>query len=120
MCSSDLDSVLTPIGDLVPGGDYSVRDLTWSQISNAYARDTFRYAGFVTPFDDGQYYEVTEETLSLYAMADFDFGIARVPVFVNGGARYVDTTVESSGFHQVQNPSGTTGYTPEPVSSEGG
>ena len=53
-------------------------------------------------------------------MADFDFEIARVPVFVNGGARYVDTTVESSGFHQVQNPNGTTGYTPEPVSSEGG
>ncbi|WP_300578503.1 TonB-dependent receptor [Phenylobacterium sp.] len=114
------DSVLTPIADLVPGGDYSARDLTWSQISNAYARDTFRYAGFVTPFDDGQYYEVTEETLSLYAMADFDFEIARVPVFVNGGARYVDTTVQSSGFHQIQNPNGTTGYTPDPVSSEGG
>ncbi|MDO8411072.1 MAG: TonB-dependent receptor [Phenylobacterium sp.] len=114
------DSVLTPIGDLVPGGDYSVRDLTWSQVSNAYARETFRYAGFVTPFDDGQYYEVTEETLSLYAMADFDFEIARVPVFVNGGARYVDTTVQSSGFHQIQNPNGATGYTPDPVSSEGG
>lgn len=114
------DSPLTAIGDLVPGGDYSARDLTWSQVSNEYARNTFRYAGFFTPFDDGQFYEVAEETLSLYAMADFDFEVARVPVFVNGGARYVDTKVTSAGFHQIQNPNGTTGYTPDPVSSEGG
>ncbi|OHB34550.1 MAG: hypothetical protein A2882_10925 [Phenylobacterium sp. RIFCSPHIGHO2_01_FULL_70_10] len=114
------DSPLTPISDLVPGGDYSARDITWSQVSNAYARDFFRYDGFYTPFDDGQYYEVSEETYSLYAMADFDFEIARVPVFVNAGARYVDTTTTSSGFHQIQNPDGSTGYTPAPVTSEGG
>lgn len=114
------DSPLTPISDLVPGGDYSARDITWSQVSNAYARDFFRYDGFYTPFDDGQYYEVSEETYSLYAMADFDFEIARMPVFVNAGARYVDTTTTSSGFHQIQNPDGSTGYTPAPVTSEGG
>ena len=114
------DSPLTPIGDLVPGGDYSVRDLSWSQVSNSWARDFFRYDGFYTPFDDGQYYEVSEETYSLYAMANLDFEIARVPVFVNAGARYVDTTTTSSGFHQIQNPDGSTGYTPEPVTSEGG
>ena len=114
------DSPLTPIGDLVPGGDYSVRDLSWSQVSNGWARDFFRYDGFYTPFDDGQYYEVSEETYSLYAMANLDFEIARVPVFVNAGARYVDTTTTSSGFHQIQNPDGSTGYTPEPVTSEGG
>ncbi|MBC7167379.1 MAG: TonB-dependent receptor [Phenylobacterium sp.] len=114
------DSPLTPISDLVPGGDYSARDITWSQVSNAYARDFFRYDGFYTPFDDGQYYEVSEETYSLYAMADFDFEIARVPVFVNAGARYVDTTTTSSGYHQIQNPNGSTGYTPAPVTSEGG
>lgn len=113
------DSELTPIADLVPGGAYSVRDLSWSQVSNDYARRTFRYAGFVTPFDDGQYYEVSEQTFSLYAMADLDFEIGPVPVFVNGGARYVDTSVTSSGYHQIQNPNGTTGYTPEPVSSDG-
>ncbi|MFN4295524.1 MAG: TonB-dependent receptor [Brevundimonas sp.] len=114
------DSPLTPIADLVPGGAYSARDLTWSQISNAYARSTFRYDGFFTPFDPGQYYEVGEEVVSLYAMADFEFALGNVPVFVNAGARYVDTTVVSSGFHQIQNPDGSTGYTPEPVTSEGG
>ena len=114
------DSPLTPIGDLVPGGDYSVRDISWSQVSNGWARDFFRYDGFYTPFDDGQYYEVSEETYSLYAMANLDFEIARVPVFVNAGARYVDTTTTSSGFHQIQNPDGSTGYTPAPVTSEGG
>jgi iron complex outermembrane recepter protein len=114
------DSELTLISDLVPGGAYSARDLTWSQISNDYARSTFRYDGFVTPFDPGQYYEVSEEVVSLYAMADLEFAVGAVPVFVNAGARYVDTTVVSSGFHQVQNPDGSTGYTPEPVTSEGG
>ena len=114
------DSELTPIGDLVPGGDYSVKDLTWSQVSNDYARRTFRYAGFSTPFDPGQYYEVSEQVASLYAMADLNFEIASVPVSVNGGARYVDTSITSSGYHQVQNPNGSTGYTPEPVSSDGG
>lgn len=114
------DSELTPIGDLVPGGDYRVKDLTWSQVSNNYARRTFRYAGFSTPFDPGQYYEVSEQVASLYAMADLNFEIASVPVSVNGGARYVDTSITSSGYHQVQNPNGSTGYTPEPVSSDGG
>lgn len=114
------DSPLTPIGDLVPGGAYSVRDISWSQVSNDYARRTFRYDGFFTPFDPGQYYEVSEQVTSLYAMADLDFDIGPVPVAVNGGARYVDTAITSSGFHQIQNPDGSTGFTPEPVSSDGG
>jgi len=112
-------SELTPIGDLVPGGDYSIRDLTWSQISNDYARRTFRYDGFVTPFDPGQYYEVSEQVASAYAMADLDFDVGPVPVAVNGGVRYVDTSITSSGYHQIQTPTGGTGYTPEPVSSDG-
>lgn len=114
------ESELTPIGQLVPGGDYSVRDLDWSQVSNDYARRTFRYAGFSTPFDPGQYYEVSEQVTSLYAMADLDFDVGPVPVAVNGGVRYVDTSITSSGYHQIQNPNGSTGYTPEPVSSDGG
>jgi TonB-dependent receptor len=114
------DSELTPIGDLVPGGAYSARDLTWSQVSNEYARRTFRYDGFFTPFDPGQYYEVSEEVLSLYAMADLNFDVGPVPVAVNGGARWVDTSITSSGYHQIQNPNGSTGYTPAPVSSDGG
>jgi TonB-dependent receptor len=113
------DSPLTPIGDLVPGSDYSIRDLTWSQISNDYARQTFRYAGFSTPFTPGDYYEVSEKVASLYAMADLGFDLGPVPVKVNGGARYVDTSITSSGYHQIQKPNGTTGYTDAPVSSDG-
>ena len=113
------DSPLTPIDQLVPGGAYSVRDITWSQISNEYARDTFRYAGFSTPFTPGDYYEVSEEVASVYAMADLGFDVGPVPVAVNGGVRYVDTSITSSGYHQIQTPTGGTTYTPEPVSSDG-
>ena len=113
------ESQIAPIGDIVPGGGYSISNLNWSQASNDYARRTFRYAGFSTPFDVGQYYEVSEEVLSAYAMADFKFDLASVPVFINAGGRYVDTTVNSSGYHQVQTPTGGTTYTPDPVSSEG-
>jgi len=113
------DSTLTPIGDLVPGGDYTVRDITWSQISNDYARKTFRYAGFTTPFTPGDYYKVDEKVTSVYAMADLGFDVGPVPVAVNGGVRYVDTSITSSGYHQIQTSTGGTTYTPAPVSSDG-
>ncbi|WP_454715873.1 TonB-dependent receptor [Caulobacter segnis] len=113
------DSPLTPIGELVPGGDYSIRDINWSQISNEYARNTFRYAGFSTPFTPDNYYEVAEKVTSLYAMADLGFDVGPVPVAINGGVRYVDTSITSAGYHQVQTPTGGTTYTPEPVSSDG-
>ncbi len=112
-------SELTAIGDLVPGGRFRVRDLNWSQVSNDYARRTFRYDGFYTPFNVGDYYEVSEKVLALYAMADLNFDIGPVPVSVNGGVRYVDTSVTSSGYHQIQNTNGSTGYTSDPVSSDG-
>ncbi|MGO1073779.1 TonB-dependent receptor [Lysobacter sp. CA199] len=113
------DSPLQSIGDIAPGGTYSVKDLDWMQVSNDYARGAFRYPGFVTPFDDGQYYQVEEKVTALYAMADLAFDIGRVPVTINGGARYLDTSVLSSGYHQVQNGNGTTGYTDAPVSRKG-
>lgn len=114
------DSPLQSIGDIVPGGGYSVKDLDWQQVSNEYARGAFRYAGFSTPFDDGQYYRVDEEVTALYAMTDFAFDIGRVPVNINAGARYVDTSVLSFGFHPVQNADGSTGYTDTPISRKGG
>lgn len=112
------DSPLTNVIDIVGGKDYQARDLSWSQISNEYARDFFRPDGFVTPFADANYAKVKEETLAGYAMADFEFEVA-VPVFVNVGGRYLRTTIHSEGFHQVQNPNGSTGLTPAPISSEG-
>lgn len=113
------DSELRDVTEIVGGKAYQPRDLQWMQISNDYARDFFRPDGFLSPFDDGQFYRVKEETIAAYGMADFEFDIASMPVFVNAGARYIKTTVRSSGFHQVQNPDGSTGYTDAPVSSEG-
>ena len=116
------DSELTLISDLVPGGKY-LSDVSnspqWSQISNSYARETFRYDGFKVDFADSEYYRVDEEVLSLYAMTDFKFDIANMPVMVNAGVRSVDTDVLSFGYHQVQNSNGSTGYTPTPVSKKG-
>lgn len=113
------DSPLTPIGDLVPGGDYTIGDITWSQISNDYARKTFRYAGFTTPFTPDNFYKVDETVTSLYAMADLGFDVGPVPVAVNGGVRYVDTSITSAGYHQIQTSTGGTTYTSAPVSSDG-
>jgi TonB-dependent receptor len=112
------DSPLTNVIDIVGGKDYQARDLSWAQVSNDYARDFFRPDGFETPFADGNYYKVKEETIAGYAMVDFEFDIS-VPLFVNLGGRYLRTDIRSEGFHQIQNPNGTTGLTPEPVASEG-
>ncbi|KAF1719258.1 TonB-dependent receptor [Pseudoxanthomonas wuyuanensis] len=113
------DSPLQWISDIVPGGAYSMKGLDWQQVSNDWARGFFRYPGFATPFEDGQYYRVDEEVASLYAMADLAFNVGSVPVSVNAGARYVDTSVLSFGYHPVQNPDGSTGYTDTPVSKKG-
>ncbi|QDX25051.1 TonB-dependent receptor [Sphingomonas suaedae] len=112
------DSPLTNVIDIVGGKDYQARDLAWAQISNDYARSFFRPAGFETPFSDSNYYKVKEDTIAGYAMVDFEFRVA-VPVFLNLGGRYVRTDIRSEGFHQIQNPDGSTGYTPAPIASEG-
>src|SRR5690606_14481202 len=113
------DSELQWVTDIVPGGAYKAKDLNWMQVSNAYARSTFRYAGFSTPFNDGDYYRVDEEVLSLYAMANLDFDLAGLPVTLNAGVRAVDTSVLSFGYHQVQNEDGSNGYTDTPISKKG-
>ena len=113
------DSPLQSIADIVPGGGYSVKDLDWKMVSNDYARSAFRYPGFATPFDPGQYYRVDENVTSLYAMTDIGFDVGHVPVSINAGVRYVDTSVQSSGFHPIQRADGSTGYTDTPVSRKG-
>lgn len=116
------DSELTTISDLVPGGDYTAdpgRNLNWSQVSNGYARDFFRYDGFNVPFQESEYYRVDEEALALYAMADFEFTIGGLKSDFNLGLRYIDTDIKSFGYHQVQNADGSTGYTTAPISSAG-
>ena len=113
------DNPLQWIGDIVPGGDYSIGDRNWQQMSNDDARRAYRYAGFRTPYDSGQYYRVDEKVASLYAMTDFAFDIGRIPVTVNAGGRYVDTSVTSFGYHPIQKPDGSTGYTDTPVSRDG-
>ena len=117
------DSELTNISDLVNGGEY-LSDVPskqgWSQISNRYARNQLRYEGFGVDFEPDQYYQVEEKTTAIYAMADFAFDIGDMPVTLNTGVRYIDTKVDSSGYHQVQNDDGSTSYTSTPVSKSGG
>ncbi|MCC9662516.1 TonB-dependent receptor [Pseudoalteromonas sp. MB41] len=116
------DSELTVISDLVSGGEYlsavsSKQD--WSQISNNYARSELRYDGFGVQYAPDQFYEVSEKTTAIYAMADFAFEIGTLPATLNAGVRYIDTNVDSSGYHQVQSDDGSTGYTSAPISKEG-
>ncbi|MGO2169331.1 MAG: TonB-dependent receptor [Pseudoalteromonas sp.] len=116
------DSELTNITDLVNGGEYLSEVPSkqgWSQISNSYARDQLRYEGFGVDFEEDQYYQVEEKTTAIYAMADFVFDIGDMPATLNTGVRYIDTDVNSSGYHQVQNDDGSTNYTSEPVSKNG-
>jgi iron complex outermembrane receptor protein len=113
------DSELQWVTDIVPGAAYKAKDLNWMQVANDYARNTFRYAGFSTPFNEGDYYRVDEEVLSLYAMANLDFDLAGMPVTLNAGVRAVDTSVLSFGYHQVQNDDGSNGYTDTPISKDG-
>lgn len=112
------DSPLTNVTDIVGGKAYQARNLSWAQVANSYARDFFRPDGFVTPYADANYAKVQEETIAGYAMADFEFDLS-FPVFVNLGGRYLRTTIHSEGFHQVQNSDGSSGLTPQPVSSKG-
>ncbi|WP_337842099.1 TonB-dependent receptor [Rheinheimera sp.] len=113
------DSELGYISDIVPGGAYRPKDLNWMQVSNDYARRTFRYAGFYTPFQVDQFYRVDESVTALYAMANFDFELASLPAKLNAGVRAVDTDVTSFGYHPIQNADGSTGYTKDPVSKDG-
>lgn len=113
------DSPVQRVTDIVSGGSYRPRDLEWSQVSNEDARRIFRYDRFVTAFAPGQFYRVDEAVSSIYAMADFHFDIAQVPVFANAGVRYVDTSIKSFGYHPVQNPDGSTGFTTDPVQAKG-
>ncbi|WP_462170306.1 TonB-dependent receptor [Pseudoalteromonas xiamenensis] len=116
------DSQLTDISNLVSGGEYLSEvdsKVNWMQIANSYARNELRYTGFSVAYEPDQYYKVKEKTLALYAMADFHFDIATMPATLNAGVRYIDTKVHSSGYHQVQNEDGTTGFTAKPVSKDG-
>ena len=116
------DSDLTTISDLVSGGEYLPEVASksdWAQISNAYARSEMRYDGFAVDFEPDQFYEVEEKATALYVMADFEFDIGNMPASLNTGLRYIDTDVNSSGYHQVQNDDGSTGYTSAPVSKSG-
>lgn len=116
------DSEIHTISDLVSGGEY-LSDVSskqdWSQISNSYARNELRYDGFGVDYEPDQFYEVSEKTTAIYMMADFAFEIGTLPATLNTGVRYIDTDVDSSGYHQVQADDGSTNYTPTPISKEG-
>ena len=73
------DSEIHDISDLVSGGEY-LSDVSskqdWSQISNNYARNELRYDGFAVDFAPDEFYEVSEKTTAIYAMADLHLILA--------------------------------------------
>ena len=117
-----IDSELTNIADLVPGGNFSLKDgrhLMWQQVSNAYARQTFRPENLQIPLEEQQYYRVDEEVLALYTMLDFIYTTGeRVHTF-NTGIRYIDTNILSFGYHQIQHADGSDGFSSRPISQTG-
>jgi len=52
--------------------------------------------------DENSFYDINEKTNSLYAQANFEFGVVRG----NIGVRYVDTEVEVTGFSPVADVNG--------------
>ncbi len=114
------DSPLQSIGDIVPGWrlqpegtglDAGIQRLRARRVPLCRASSRRSTTASITAS--------MRTSPALYAMTDFAFDIGRVPVSVNAGARYVDTSVNSFGYHPVQNPDGSTGYTDTPVSKEG-
>lgn len=114
------DSPLRPVSSLVSGGPYSIKGLSWLQVSNDDAAALFRPDGYAIALDPSQYYRVDEDVSAAYAMTDWAFDIGSVGFNLNAGVRWVDTSVRSAGFHPVQNADGSTGYTATPISREGG
>lgn len=114
------DSPLRPVTALVSGGRYSMKGLDWLQVSNDDAAALFRPDGFAIAMDPSQYYRVDEAVTAAYAMTDWAWDIGQVGFNLNAGVRWVDTQVESAGFHPVQNGDGSTGYTNTAISRSGG
>jgi iron complex outermembrane recepter protein len=94
-----------PVSDVIPGGDF-MSDMpgkfdNWQVIPNAWARDKYYIDGLKPNYFHSDHYQVDEDVTALYAMADFEFGIAGLPARLNVGVRGVSTSQSSFGFQQV-------------------
>ena len=91
------DSSISAISELLPGGAFSLKDVDWMQVSNARITQIFRPRGLRLPYDNDAYYQVEEQVLSTYLMANWMSELALMPYRVNIGMRHYDTSTTSSG-----------------------
>ncbi|MGK0305785.1 MAG: iron complex outermembrane receptor protein [Gammaproteobacteria bacterium] len=93
------------VNDLIPGTDYmeqiSGKFPGWNVIPNAWARDQYYVDGLQENFFSSDHYQVDEDVLGVYAMADFTFDLGAFPIDVNTGVRYVATSQTSFGYQKI-------------------
>jgi len=102
-------STAYPLSTAIPA-EYitGLADLTWAGLGQVVAYDGFapyndgtyiqNDAGLLEPDRLGDTYEITEQVLTLYAMAEFDTELSGLPLSGNFGFQYVDTSQESTGY----------------------
>lgn len=91
------DSPIFSISDLLPGGAFSLKAVDWMQVSNTEIAQIFRPHGLRLPYDNDAFYQVEEQVLSTYLMANWMSEWALMPYRVNLGVRHYDTSTTSSG-----------------------
>lgn len=93
------------VNDLIPGKNYMSqidgKFDSWVVIPNAWAREQYYVAGLKPNYFYNDHYQVDEDVLALYAMADFSFDIASLPVELNVGLRHINTKQKSYGFQNI-------------------
>lgn len=93
------------VNDLIPGSDYMSqipgKFNAWKVVPNAWARDKFYVNGLKPNYFFNDHYQVDEDVLGLYAMTNFAFELASLPVDLNAGARYVSTSQTSYGYQSL-------------------
>lgn len=96
---------LQSVNDVIPGPDYLSevpgKFDAWMVIPNAWAREQYYVDGLEPNYFHNDFYQVDEDVLSFYAMADFDFDIGSMPAHLNIGARNVATGQTSYGYQNV-------------------
>lgn len=93
------------VNDVIPGKDYmseiSGKFDSWVVIPNAWAREQYYVDGLEPNYFFNDHYQVDEDVLAFYAMADFSFDVADMPVELNLGVRRIDTQQTSFGYQNI-------------------
>lgn len=104
-------SEVVSVQSLIPGGAFTAGGEDWYAIPAGDIKNLFWYDGLTINYDLDSIWEVEETTTALYAMTDFDFDVADMPVNLNIGARYTTNDVSSVGYQK--DSTSDTGYSDE-------